>query len=459
MLETYQKAVDYLNSFLNLEKKPDYVYKESLKLERVRKAAEYLQIPYTQLKTIHVAGTKGKGSTSHYLAYCLTSLGYKVGVFSSPHFFTFRERIKIIRFKDNIFREKLISKKKATEILGAFKKRLDFFEGEKLTYFELITLVGLKYFSSQNLDYAVVEVGLGGRIDSTNIINPEVSIITHIGYDHMHLLGNSLAQIAYEKAGIIKGRVPVVSCYQRNSAEEVIRKIAKRNKAPLYVLGKDFYLLNARMKKNCTFFDFRFNANKVDNLKIYQKGYYQAENTSLALAALQLITKYKKDSHPKLKKALSQCLFEGRFEVVSRDPLVIVDVAHNKSSALAVSDNLRRYFPNKKVVLIFSCATDKKPNQMLSLIKYDQLILTQFNQPRSYNVFDLRDILWKKKSIITMNLPEALNKAKKIYDKQSLILVCGSFFLAAEAKAIFKEQRKRISVARPLALSSSPAGV
>ncbi len=443
MAKDYQQTLQYLNSFLNLEKKPVYSYKESLKLDRVRKTAHYLGVSYRELRTIHIAGTKGKGSTAHFLAYCLASLGYKVGVFSSPHFFTFRERIKVVEFKEDSFKETPISRKKAAAIIAAFKDKLSFLPGEKPTYFELVTLIGFKYFSEKKLDYVVVEVGLGGRLDSTNIIKPELSIITHIGYDHMHLLGNNLAQIAYEKAGIIKNKVPVASCYQRKSADEVIRRVARGNQAPLYVLAKDFHVDNVRIRRNYSFFDFQFDKIKIENLKIYQRGYYQAENASLALAALFLITGNKRNNNLKLKKALNRCIFEGRFERVSRDPLVIVDVAHNKSSALVVSENLKKYFPEKKVILVFSCSKDKKPNQMLSLINYNHLILTRFNQPRSYNAFELKGILWRKKATVTTNLAEALDKAKALYDKQSLILVCGSFFLAAEAKAIFKKQKDK----------------
>lgn len=444
MIHTYQEALNYLNSFLNLEKKPDYSYKESLKLQRVSKAADYLGILHNQLKAIHVAGTKGKGSTTHYLAYCLAASGYKVGVFSSPHFFTFRERIKTIEFKEDIFQEKLISPKRVTTIIKDFQRKLEFLSEPDLTYFELITLIGFKYFVQEKLDYVVVEVGLGGRLDSTNIISPKLSIITHIGYDHMHLLGNSLAQIAYEKAGIIKDRVPVIVCYQRSSAAEIIRKEAKKRRASLYVLGRDFQITNVRLQDKYTLFDFSFGQRKIENIKIFQKGYYQAENASLALASLSILIGEKNIRKQTPKRALSRCAFEGRFEIISKDPLVIVDVAHNKSSALVVSDNLKKYFPEKKVILVFSCSTDKKPNQMLSAINYNHLILTQFNQPRSYNVFELRDILWRKRAKVTMNLTEALTEARSSCDRQSLILICGSFFLAAEAKAIFKKERKKV---------------
>ncbi len=443
MIETYRDALNYLNSFLNLEKKPVYSYKESLKLNRVRELADHLKVPYQDLKAIHVAGTKGKGSTSHFLAYCLASLGYKVGLFSSPHFFTPRERIKTIEFKEDIFKEKLISRKKVKDIISEFSRKLISFSGEKPTYFELITLLGFRYFKDRNLDYVVVEVGLGGRLDSTNIINPKLSIITHIGYDHVHLLGNSLAQIAFEKAGIIKSKVPVISSCQRRSADEVIQRVARKNKAPLYTLGFDFAVKNVEIKRGNTVFDFQFNQHNIKNVKIYQKGGYQVENGALSLAAASLLESKRKDKGLKFKKALSQCVFEGRFELVSRDPLAIVDVAHNKSSAVAVSDNLRRYFPNKKVILIFSCANDKKPNQMLSLIKYNHLILTQFNQARSYDVFELKNILWRKKAIVTVNLEQALKEAKRLLDKQSLILICGSFYLAAEAKKIFIKQKNK----------------
>ncbi|MCF7874310.1 MAG: bifunctional folylpolyglutamate synthase/dihydrofolate synthase [Candidatus Omnitrophica bacterium] len=432
MAKDYQQALQYLNSFLNLEKKAFFSYKESLKLSRVYKLAEYLNIFYKDLKAIHIAGTKGKGSTAHFIAYLLASLGYKVGLFTSPHFFSFRERIKIVKVREGKAEEKLISEKSATEIIEKFKDPLAVYDKERPTYFELITFIGLEYFLNKKVDYAVVEVGLGGRLDSTNIINPLTSVITHIGYDHVDLLGNSLAEIAAEKAGIIKEKIPVVSSYQRHLAAKTIKKIAKKNKSSFFILGKDFQTTNIRMNKNYTSFDFEFGENKIKKIKIYAKGSYQVENAGLALASVAAIKKENKTA-ALFKKALSQCRLTGRFEVVSKKPLVVVDVAHNQSSARAVSDNLKRYYLKKKIILVFSCSSDKKPNQMLSLINYDVLILTQFNHPRSFDVFQLKKIL-KRKAVVTENLKDALKIAKDLYTKQSLILICGSFFLAAEAK-------------------------
>jgi dihydrofolate synthase/folylpolyglutamate synthase len=432
MVRDYQQALQYLNSFLNLEKKAFYSYKESLKLNRVYKVAEYLKIFYKDLKAIHIAGTKGKGSTAHFIAYLLAASGYKVGLFTSPHFFSFRERIKIVKARDGKVEEKLISEKSAIEIIEKFKNKLAVYNKEKPTYFELITFIGFEYFLNKKVDYAVVEVGLGGRLDSTNIINPLTSVITHIGYDHVDLLGNSLAAIAAEKAGIIKEKIPVVSSYQRHLADKTIKKIAKKNKSSLFILGKDFQTTNIRINKNYTSFDFEFGKNKIKKIKIYAKGSYQVENAGLALASVASIKKEDKTSVLS-KKALSQCRLTGRFEVVSKNPLVVVDVAHNQSSAKAVSDNLKRYYPKKRIILVFSCSSDKKPNQMLPLIKYDALILTQFNHPRSFDVFQLKNIL-KRKAVVTINLKDALKIAKNLYNKQSLILICGSFFLAAEAK-------------------------
>jgi dihydrofolate synthase/folylpolyglutamate synthase len=437
MRKEFQQALNFLNSFLDFEKKPFYSYKDSLKLKRVYQVADYLNVAYKDLRAIHIAGTKGKGSTAHFTAYLLASLGYKVGLFTSPHLFSFRERIKIIKLVDNKFKEKLISEKSVVEIINKFKDKIRVSNKEKPTYFELITLIGFQYFLDKEIDYVVVEVGLGGRVDSTNIINPLVSVITHIGYDHVHLLGNSLAKIASEKAGIIKEKMPVVSSFQRKSAAKVIGQIAKKNKSSLFVLGKDFKTTNIKIRKNHTSFDFEFGKNKINNLKIYPKGNYQVENAGLALASIFTI---KKQNIKKslFKQALSQCLLAGRFESISRDPLIVVDVAHNQSSARAVSDNLKRYYPDKKIILIFSCSNDKKPNQMLSLINYDSIILTQFKHRRVFDVFQLKKI-FKKRAIVTTNLEDALRRAKDLYDKKSLILICGSFFLAAEAKSLLKK--------------------
>ncbi|MCF7874139.1 MAG: bifunctional folylpolyglutamate synthase/dihydrofolate synthase [Candidatus Omnitrophica bacterium] len=439
MTKDYSQTLHYLNSFLDFEKKSFYSYKDSLKLKRVYQVADYLDVSYKDLKVIHIAGTKGKGSTAHFTAYLLASLGYKVGLFTSPHFFSFRERIKIINFINNKFKEKLISPKAVTKIIEKFKDKLIFFKKEKPTYFELLTLIGFQHFLDKKIDYLVVEVGLGGRLDSTNIVKPLVSVITHIGYDHVHLLGNSLAKIASEKAGIIKNKVPVVSTLQRKSAAQAIKRIAKKNRSPLFILGKDFQTMNIKVKKNFTYFDFVFKENKIKNLKVHPKGIHQVENAGLSLASVFILKKQKMKASL-LRQALSQCLLAARFEPVSRNPLIVVDVAHNQSSAKVVSDNLRRYYPKKKVILIFACSNDKNPNQMISLINYDSIILTQFKHQRVFDVFELKKVL-KKRAIATTNLKDALERAKSVHNKDSLILICGSFFLAAEAKMLLKKNQ------------------
>ena len=217
-MKTYIQAKHYLDSFINYEKKSFFPYKKSLKLKRVEVLLKGLGTPYQKLRCLHIAGTKGKGSTAHFCATLLAYCGFKVGLYTSPHFFDFRERISVLNVKGGNLRNKIIPKKEVARILGKFTPYLKRVKPDKksdaLSFFEVYTAVAFEYFWEKRLDFVVLETGLGGRLDATNVVTPLVSIITHIGYDHMDKLGNTLQKIAYEKAGIIKPGIPVISCAQ-----------------------------------------------------------------------------------------------------------------------------------------------------------------------------------------------------------------------------------------------------
>ncbi|RKY30576.1 MAG: bifunctional folylpolyglutamate synthase/dihydrofolate synthase, partial [Candidatus Omnitrophota bacterium] len=335
-MSTYKEIENYLDTFINYEKKIFFPYQKSLKLGRVRHLFQVLKIPYQELNVVHIAGTKGKGSVATFLAYLLAFSRYKIGLYTSPHFYNFRERIKVLEKINSQVKETLISKREVVTIVEKFKPYLESLryspQWGKLTFFEVYTALALYFFCQQNLDFTILEVGLGGRLDATNVVTPLVSVITHIGYDHTQKLGKRLKDIAYEKAGIIKEGIPVVSSWQRPAVLEVIKNRAKALNAPLYILGKEFNFSRARVKSNYTFFDFWFNKTKIPNLKIALKGLHQVENASLALATLLLLLKKKEVKYPTIKEALSTTSLEGRFEIVKTQPLIILDIAHNPSS-------------------------------------------------------------------------------------------------------------------------------
>jgi dihydrofolate synthase/folylpolyglutamate synthase len=328
----------------------------------------------------------------------------------------------------------LISKRDVALIVGEMRPILEKLkknkEYEAPSFFEVYTALALKYFLKQKCDFAVLETGLGGRLDATNVVTPLVSVITHIGYDHMDKLGNTLSEIAHEKAGIIKRNVPVVSAPQEKNVLTVIKKKCKKMRAPLLVLGKNFHARNIRIENNRTWFDFSKDNFQLKDTVINIKGRVQVENAACALAAASFLIK----NAVFLREGSKDAFLEGRFEAVSKNPLTIVDVAHNLSSFKAVNDNLKTYFPGRKVILIFGASKDKDVKKMLKVINYDTIILTTFRNPRAFTSGEIRDICGLKNAPITSGIKEAYNLAKRLYNNGSLILISGSFFLVAEAK-------------------------
>ncbi|MFA5008096.1 MAG: folylpolyglutamate synthase/dihydrofolate synthase family protein [Candidatus Omnitrophota bacterium] len=449
-IKNFNDAISYLDSFVNYEKKTNYSYGKTLKLQRVERLLKNLNIDYKRLKSIHIAGTKGKGSTATFCAYLLASAGYKTGLYTSPHFFDFRERIQILaknREQSTESRGKtkssLISKEDVVRLIEQMRPQLEQLRFTArlgaLSFFEVYTALAFKYFLEKNTDFVVLETGLGGRLDATNVVSPLISVITHIGYDHMDKLGTTLGEIAQEKSGIIKKNTDVVSASQAPSVFEVIRAKARKTKSELFVFGESFESANEHLKSQYTNFDFRFRGKTFDKLKIFLKGKHQIENASLAIASVFLLKeKGIISNNLNLKTALSNSFLEGRFEVLKNKPLIVSDVAHNASSFRVLSENLKFYYPSKKIILIFSASNDKDIKKMLGKIKYKHLILTRFNNPRSYKPQEIKDICNVKFAHIAEDINRALEIAKQLYNNDSIIVISGSLFLVSEAKQILQ---------------------
>ncbi|MCM8831660.1 MAG: bifunctional folylpolyglutamate synthase/dihydrofolate synthase [Candidatus Omnitrophica bacterium] len=447
-MKNYQSATKYLNSFINYERKVFFPYKKNLKLKRVKKLLHELSIPFDKLKVIHIAGTKGKGSTATFCANILASSGFRVGLYTSPHLVDFRERIAILKKNKKGISKTLISKNDVIRIVNNFKPKIEKLRFTskfgKVTFFEVYTAIAFKYFLEKNVDFVVLETGLGGRLDATNVINrPLISIITHIDYDHMDKLGNRLAQIAYEKAGIIKKKSLVISNYQRKSALKVILKKAKKEKAQFFLYKKDFFCTNIRFYKNCSYFDFRFKNFELKNLKISLLGPHQIENVALALAAIYLLKEKKIiEEEINYRGGLLSSYIEGRFEIIKKNPLVILDVAHNPAAFGALAKNLKLYFPKKKIILIFAVSKDKDIKNMLNKLSgVDKYIFTSFSNPRSVSPQDIKKVSKISDAILTKDIKEAFRIAIKFYKKNYLILISGSLFLVGDAKNFFKRCR------------------
>ncbi|MCK4519593.1 MAG: bifunctional folylpolyglutamate synthase/dihydrofolate synthase [Candidatus Omnitrophica bacterium] len=450
MTGRYKQAENYLNSFLNYEKESFFPYKRFLKLERMYLLLKQLQIPYQDLKVIHIAGTKGKGSTAHFCAYLLAASGFKAGLFTSPHLFDFRERIKVVKKKQTgEIKESLISEFNLAKIVEGLKRKM---AGLRLpenlgpiTFFEFSTALSFEYFLQKEVDFVILESGLGGKLDSTNVVNPLACIITHIGYDHMDKLGKKLAEIAGEKAGIIKKNIPLICSPQRPASLRAIKSKCRMKNALFLLWGRDFEVKNLRIQRKYTLFDFGFDSFILKGLKIYLKGRQQVENASLAIAAISLLERRGViTGRIDYRGGLKHCFLPGRFEVVNKLPLIIVDIAHNVSSFLALRDNLKTYFPNKKIILIFSCAKDKDAGKMLKSIDYSYLILTSFDNPRSQSPLELKKIVKEKSVYLTINIKDAFKQASAICKKDWVIVVSGSLFLVSEAKRALQSQGNKV---------------
>ena len=438
-MNDFRKAREYLNSFINYENRNNYRYRRNFKLKRARHLMNTLGVSYKSLKVIHIAGTKGKGSTATFVSYMLAASGFKTGLYTSPHFADFRERVKIVSSHGENVKEDIIPKKDVVAIINDFRPYLERtrFDSElgRFTFFEIYTALALKFFLEKKVDYAVLEVGLGGRLDATNIVHPVVSIITHIGYDHTQKLGEKLREIAREKAGIIKRSIPVVISSQRKSALCVIQRKARLMKAKSFLLGRDFYFYNVSLASKTTF-NFRFKDFKL-RARIPLRGMCQVENASLAIAAVHLLEEKHATKEINYERGLKEVYLEGRFETVSREPLIILDIAHNVSSFCALNQNIRDYFPKKKIILIFGASKDKNVKQMLSVINYDRMIIASFGNPRAMDPRKIKEFC-NKEAVIEPSIEKAFKKALLYYNKGCLILVSGSFFLVAEAKEAIK---------------------
>ncbi len=443
----YKSAQKYLDSFINYEK-ISFDYKRSLKLERVRHLFSLLKINPRELPAVHVAGTKGKGSVSAYCASMLAASGHAAGLYTSPHFFDFRERIRIIRWSSKRLKAVSISRKQVISLLEKFRPVLDREErrlGRQHSFFEVYTALAFRYFMDVKPDLSVIETGMGGRLDATNVLSPLVSVITHIGYDHTHALGSRLADIAFEKAGIIKTGCPVVSALQKKSAEKALRSRARQVKAPLFFSGRDFYPSRIRFRPDYTLFDWVWGRRLIKDVCIGMRGMHQVENASLALACLNILCS--RAGFPAAvsdwKKGLRQCFIEGRFETLSRHPRIIADIAHNPSSFSALGDTICRYFPGRRVILVFGASRDKDVKNMVNKIDYNTIIFTPFDNPRSAPARELISRTNIKDAFCASSLSQALTRAEQEYDRDSLIIIAGSFFLVAEAKKVLASQASK----------------
>ncbi len=423
----YNKALDYLYSFVDYSlKHSSELAKAEFNLDRMFALMELLGNPQSRYPIIHVAGTKGKGSVSALCASALQVAGYRVGLYTSPHLLDYVERIQV----DG----KPVSHEQMVELVEEIKPAVA--KIPKLTTFEITTALGFLAFAKQDVNAAVIEVGLGGRLDATNIVIPKVAVITSLSYDHMAVLGDTLAKIAGEKAGIIKPGVPVVSSPQKEEALEVLERVASKNDSRLVLVGRDVKFERLGSSLDGQLFRIIDAGTSSLDFQIPLLGEHQIQNAVTAYMALK--TSGIDIPETAIRQGLSQVKWRARFEVVQREPPVIFDSAHNQDSFAKLHQALDEYFPGRQVYLIFGASEDKNIPGMFAEIKpkVRRLIVTRADHPRALppeEIIRLADQAGLESEAVRP-VEAAFRRALELSKKDgSIVLSADSMFVTAEA--------------------------
>lgn len=436
---SYSKALRFLSTLSDFERLRIVRYNaENFNLERMRTLLRRLGNPQDRFRSVHVAGTKGKGSTCAMVAAMLQANGYKVGLYTSPHLIDVRERIVI---NGDMIPQAIFAR--LVHLMQPLIARIK----PTPTYFDILTAIAFKYFADSKVDIAVVETGLGGRLDSTNVIRPEVTAITSISHDHNAQLGPTLTHIATEKAGIFKHGIPAVSVVQDPEAEAALRKIAEKVGAPLDFTGQSiefsYRFESSRMHGPHNRVCLTTPISKFEHLAVPLIGEHQAINCGLALAIIdRLKSRGIAINDARALEGLSKVTLPGRMEMVCQTPRVIVDGAHNAASLDAAMKAIGQHIPYDSMVVIFGCCGDKDVAGMLDRITSgaDKVIFTRVNNIRSADPHELAAQyveLYGKMAQVAENLEEALDIANRAVTKEDLICITGSFYLVGEAKKYF----------------------
>ena len=445
-IRTFRSAINYLNSLVNYERDTRAKYNDSnYSLSRMTRMLSALGNPQREFKAVHIAGTKGKGSTATMLAEMVRACSVKVGLYTSPHVVTVRERI--------VVGGRPVSERDFARAVGAVAEITARARVAEPTYFEVMTAAAFYHFARQGVDLAVVETGLGGRLDSTNVIAPEVVGITSISYDHTEQLGETLQLIATEKAGVIKDEVPVISAAQSEGVKQTLREVAADRAAPLRFADEHFE------------FSYRFEhsrylgrhariclttpTSRFEHLHVPLLGEHQAMNCGLALTLLDVL---KGRGFPiddqKAMAGLAKVRLPGRMEIVSEQPRVLVDGAHNASSIAALVRAIGQNITYDSMIVIFGCHRDKDVDGMIQQIQLgaDKIIFTSTSSPRSADPHDLAAEYTDrsgKMSQVADTLDEALQIAFGAVTREDLICITGSFYLVGKAKSLFGRSSRR----------------
>ena len=427
MFKSYAAAYQYLRCCTDYEKMAKFNYSQStFNIQRMKRFLDCVGNPHHDLSTLHIAGTKGKGSTAIILASLLKKAGYQVGLFTSPHVVDLMDRIQINGVT--------ISKRDFTRTMNRFSPYL---KQLKPTFFEIMTAMALLYFREQSVDWAIMEVGLGGRLDATNVITPAVSIITRIDFDHMDKLGHTLTAIAGEKAGIIKPGIPVVTIQQDAQVNEVFRKKALSQKAPLS------FITRAQTRKQL----------QQAGIKLPFLGEHQLENVGLVMETIRLLKEQNliNLNRSTFQKGLRNVTLPGRIELISRNPLVILDSAHNPVSIRALQDTITKTFLSQpkrpKIILVFSIARDKEIQKIIDILLpvVSIILFTQAPNPRMSKPQELLGYLKHPAKPLMVcletNPVKAFALAVQLAEPKDVVVVTGSFSLSGAIRTFLTNHK------------------
>jgi dihydrofolate synthase/folylpolyglutamate synthase len=464
-VHTYEQAIEFLLSRVNYERVTGIAFSsDDRKLDRMRRLLAEIGNPHEGLKVIHVAGTKGKGSTAAMAAAILTAAGYKTGLYTSPHISAFEERMVVDgappapdHFVDLINR-----------LIGPIERMDSGPDGPGPTYFELATALGWLYFRDCAVDLAVLEVGLGGRLDATNVCEPLACVITNISRDHTNVLGHTTPEIAREKAGIVKPGVPVVTGVASGPAGDVIAAVCRSQGSPLYRLGHELRrkirhsapsgaadliagAAECAIDRELPAIDVETPWGQWKKLPLALRGEHQADNATLAVAATTLLGPLgwpMPDSA--VARGLARVRWPARIEVLGSRPAVVVDAAHNWAATQALLRTLGRDFPHaSRKILIFAATRDKDVAGMLRLLlpRFDSVILTQYQtNPRGVPVAELAELVAATAAQpchVAADAPAAWRLAVHLAGADDLVCVTGSFFIAAEIRDLLLDPQSR----------------
>ena len=429
---TFEEAMDFLRDRTR--------FGINLGLQRIERLLEKMGNPHRkQIKYIHIGGTNGKGSTLAYLSKILQYNGYKVGTFTSPHLHSYTERMRINSIE--------IPEQKVADLITKIKPLLDEMEAEGSeppTEFEVNTAMALQYFTDENVDYAIMEVGLGGSIDSTNVIIPELSIISNIAMDHMDYIGNTIAEIAAVKAGIIKEGKPVITGTRNADALRVIGEKAEKCHSRMLALDRDFSWQNRSKQGYEQSADFLCDSYKL-HFTTKMLGKHQLDNAALAIMAAKELGVYNDNL---IMRAVYDTVWQGRLEILSENPLVLIDGAHNEDGMISLAETVGEYWQDYEIVAVLGMLADKEREKalahLLPLLK--KAVVTRVPSLRAGNWEHLADICRsggvpaQTVEFVDEACDTALREFAEIGAPRKMLLVTGSLYMIADARAYLLER-------------------